>query len=101
MGKITKRQLKLHEQTEELLWGSDKKLTHEQVAFCLEHWDPRALAGKQVAKNQAYFTPCHWPLMPASTLAATAVALLTSVPALAAWRMPFCAPTGGTPGKSR
>lgn len=57
MGKITKQQLKLHEQTEELLWGSDKKLTQEQVAFCLEHWDPRALAGKQVARNQAYFTP--------------------------------------------
>lgn len=57
MGKITKRQLKLHEQAEELLWGSDKKLTQDQVAFCLEHWDPRALAGKHVAKNQAYFTP--------------------------------------------
>jgi SAM-dependent methyltransferase len=57
MGKITRQQLKLHEQVEELLWGSDKKLNREQVAFCLEHWDPRALAGKDVAKNQAYFTP--------------------------------------------
>lgn len=57
MGKITKQQLKLHEQAEELLWGSDKKLTQDQVAFCLEHWDPRALAGKHVARNQAYFTP--------------------------------------------
>ncbi len=57
MGKITKRQLKLHEQAEDLLWGSDKKLIQDQVAFCLEHWDPRALAGKYVVKNQAYFTP--------------------------------------------
>jgi hypothetical protein len=50
MGKITRQQLKLHEQAEGLLWGSDKKLTQDQVAFCLEHWDPRALAGKQVAR---------------------------------------------------
>jgi hypothetical protein len=57
MGKITRQQLKLHEQAEGLLWGSDKKLTQDQVAFCLEHWDPRALAGKQVVQNQAYFTP--------------------------------------------
>ena len=57
MGSITKQQLKRHEQAEEILWGNDTKLTHDQVAFCLEHWDPRALAGKQVAQNQAYFTP--------------------------------------------
>lgn len=57
MNKITRSQLKLHEQAEELLWGSDKLLTHDEVAFCLEHWDPRALSGKHVAKNQAYFTP--------------------------------------------
>jgi hypothetical protein len=37
MGKITRQQLKLHEQAEGLLWGSDKKLTQDQVAFCLEH----------------------------------------------------------------
>jgi len=57
MSKITRSQLKLHEQAEELLWGSDKTLDHDEVAFCLEHWDPRALSGKHVAKNQAYFTP--------------------------------------------
>lgn len=57
MSKITRSQLKLHEQAEELLWGSDKRLTRDEVAFCLEHWDPRALSGKHVAKNQAYFTP--------------------------------------------
>lgn len=57
MGKITRQQLKLQEQAEALLWGSDKKLSKEQVAFCLEQWDPRALAGKQVVRNQAYFTP--------------------------------------------
>lgn len=57
MGKITKQQIKYHEQTEEMLWGGDKKLTYDEVAFCLEHWDPRALVGKQVANNQAYFTP--------------------------------------------
>ena len=57
MSKITKQQLKRHEQAEEFLWGIDKKLTFDEVAFCLEHWDPRALAGKQVSKNQAYFTP--------------------------------------------
>ncbi|MBP8057106.1 MAG: methyltransferase [Chloroflexi bacterium] len=57
MSKITRSQLKLHEQAEQLLWGSDTPLTHDEVAFCLEHWDPRALAGKHVAKNQAYFTP--------------------------------------------
>ena len=57
MSKITRQQIKRHEEAEGLLWGSDKKLTHDQVAFCLEHWDPRALAGKQVAQNEAYFTP--------------------------------------------
>jgi hypothetical protein len=57
MSKITKIQLKRHEQAEEMLWGRDKKLTPDEVVFCLTHWDPRALAGKQVAKNQAYFTP--------------------------------------------
>jgi len=57
MSKITRSQLKLHEQAEELLWGSDKTLDHDEVAFCLEHWDPRALSGKHVSKNQAYFTP--------------------------------------------
>ena len=57
MGKITKAQLKMHEQVENLIHGSDKKLTREQVEFCLEHWDPRASSGKHVAKNQAYFTP--------------------------------------------
>ena len=106
MGKITKQQLRLHEQAEELLWGSDKKLTQDQVAFCLAHWDPRALAGKHVARNQArvidtLLPQCLWPLMPVSTLLATAAASLTSARALAAWRMPFYAPTGGTPGKSR
>jgi hypothetical protein len=64
MGKITKQQLKRYEQAEDLLWGSDKKLTYDEVAFCLEHWDPRALAGKQMAKNQvrvndAPLHPCH------------------------------------------
>ncbi|MEI2607284.1 MAG: hypothetical protein V9G20_01505 [Candidatus Promineifilaceae bacterium] len=57
MSKITRAQLKFHEQAEQLLWGTDKTLTHDEVAFCLEHWDPRALSGKHVAKNQAYFTP--------------------------------------------
>lgn len=57
MSKITRSQLNLHEQAEELLWGNDKRLNHDEVAFCLEHWDPRALSGKHVAKNQAYFTP--------------------------------------------
>ncbi len=57
MGKITKAQLKMHEQAENLIHGGDKKLTREQVEFCLEHWDPRASSGKHVAKNQAYFTP--------------------------------------------
>ncbi len=60
MSKITRSQLKLHKQAEQLLWGSDKRLTHDEVAFCLEHWDPRALSGKHVAKNQAYFTPYLW-----------------------------------------
>ena len=57
MSKMTKQQIKRHEEVEALLWGSSEKLTPEQVAFCLEHWDPRALSGKYVAKNQAYFTP--------------------------------------------
>jgi transcription elongation GreA/GreB family factor len=54
MSKITQQQLKQHEKAEELLWGSDRKLTVDQVAFCLEHWDPRAASGKHVAKNQAH-----------------------------------------------
>jgi hypothetical protein len=57
MSKITQQQLKQHEKAEELLWGSDRKLNHDELAFCLEHWDPRAASGKHVAKNQAYFTP--------------------------------------------
>ena len=57
MGKLTKQQLKQHEIAEDLLWGSDKPLKRDAVAFCLEHWDPRALSGQHVAKNQAYFTP--------------------------------------------
>lgn len=57
MGKITRQQIRYHEQVEEMLWGSDRRLTADEVAFCLEHWDPRALAGKQVSQNQAYFTP--------------------------------------------
>jgi ubiquinone/menaquinone biosynthesis C-methylase UbiE len=57
MSKITQQQLKQHEKAEELLWGSDRKLTVDEVAFCLEHWDPRAASGKHVAKNEAYFTP--------------------------------------------
>jgi SAM-dependent methyltransferase len=57
MSKITKQQLKQHEKAEELLWGSDRQLNHDEVAFCLEHWDPRAASGKHVARNQAYFTP--------------------------------------------
>jgi SAM-dependent methyltransferase len=57
MGKITKQQLRLHEQAEQLLWGGDKPLRRDEIAFCLEHWDPRAAAGKHVARNQAYFTP--------------------------------------------
>jgi SAM-dependent methyltransferase len=57
MSKITKQQLKQHEKAEELLWGSDRQLNHDEVAFCLEHWDPRAASGKHVAQNQAYFTP--------------------------------------------
>ena len=44
MGKITKQQLRLHEQTEQLLWGGDRPLRRDEVAFCLEHWDPRAAA---------------------------------------------------------
>jgi hypothetical protein len=40
MGKITKQQLRLHEQAEQLLWGGDKPLRRDEIAFCLEHWDP-------------------------------------------------------------
>jgi SAM-dependent methyltransferase len=57
MSKITKQQLKQHEKAEALLWGSDRQLNHDEVAFCLEHWDPRAASGKHVAQNQAYYTP--------------------------------------------
>lgn len=57
MGKITKQQLKMHEQSEDLIYGGDKKLSRDEVCFCLEHWDPRASSGKHVAKNQAFFTP--------------------------------------------
>jgi hypothetical protein len=49
MSKITKQ----HEKAEELLWGSDRQLNYDEVAFCLEHWDPRAASGKHVAQNQA------------------------------------------------
>lgn len=59
MGKITKEQLRMHEQAEQIIHGSDKKLTRDEVYFCLEHWDPRASSGKHVAKGQAYFTPMN------------------------------------------
>jgi predicted RNA methylase len=57
MSKITKQQLKQHEEAEQLLWGSDRPLNRHEVEFCLEHWDPRADSGRHVAHNQAYFTP--------------------------------------------
>jgi hypothetical protein len=61
MSKITKQQLKQHERAEEFLWGSDRKLTVDEVAFCLEHWDPRAASGKHVAQNQAQDLPARKP----------------------------------------
>jgi predicted RNA methylase len=57
MSKITKQQLKQHDEVEQLLWGSDRPLKRDEVEFCLEHWDPRADSGRHVAHNQAYFTP--------------------------------------------
>jgi methylase of polypeptide subunit release factors len=57
MSKITKQQLKQHDEVAQLLWGSDRPLKRDEVEFCLEHWDPRADSGRHVANNQAYFTP--------------------------------------------
>lgn len=57
MSKITQQQLKQHEEAEQLLWGSDRRLERDEVEFCLTYWDPRADSGRHVARNQAYFTP--------------------------------------------
>ena len=59
MSKITRIQRRRHAEAEELLWSGDRRLSPDQVAFCLEHWDPRALSGDHVASNQAYFTPMN------------------------------------------
>jgi hypothetical protein len=82
MSKITKQQLKQHEKAEALLWGSDRQLNHDEVAFCPEHWDPRAASGKHVAQNQAYFTPMTLARDPStrSELALNAVK----------WQVPAC-----------
>lgn len=53
--KITKKQLKLHEQVEDVLWGSDKLLTWDEQEFVFRNYDPRA--DHRVGKIQSYFTP--------------------------------------------
>ena len=54
MGKITKRQTKLHDQVMDLI-HSDRSLSRDEVEFCFQNFNP--LATHNIGKGAIYFTP--------------------------------------------
>ncbi|ECD3897901.1 methyltransferase [Salmonella enterica subsp. enterica serovar Gloucester] len=52
MAKLTKQQTKLHQQSLDLIFGSDKPLTFDEVEFCLSNY-----CGDAVGSTGAFFTP--------------------------------------------
>src|SRR3990172_7934858 len=54
MGKITKRQTKLHDQVMDLI-HSDRSLSRDEIEFCFRNFNP--LATHNVGKGAIFFTP--------------------------------------------
>lgn len=52
MAKLTKKETKLHQQTLDLIFGSDKKLTFDECEFCFDNY-----CGDAVGATGAFFTP--------------------------------------------
>jgi predicted RNA methylase len=55
MAKLTREETKRHEQGVDLVFGSDRKLSDDEIRFVLENWHPAA--EHNVTVSQAFFTP--------------------------------------------
>jgi predicted RNA methylase len=55
MRKLTREERQLHDRAEDLLWGSDKPLTHDEVQYVYQNWLPYASHAVEV--SAAFFTP--------------------------------------------